>query len=77
MEQLVMGKNWVSILAVNAPVWNISGNVLPELQALVNTVETALGIAQNEDTRTPVATAQCREAFTQMEDKMRDIGLVR
>jgi hypothetical protein len=68
-----MGKNWVTILTAHAAAWNIPGTVLPGLQTLVTSAETALATAQNEDTRTPVATAQCREAFSRLEDHMRDI----
>jgi hypothetical protein len=65
-----MGKNWVSILSVKGPSWNIPEQ---DTQDLTTMVAAALTTAKNETTRTPVVTAQCKEAFQRMEDKMRDI----
>jgi hypothetical protein len=72
-EQLSMGKNWVTILTTSGPAWNVPGTDIQELSGLVTTADTALAEAKNETTRTPVVTARCKEAFWQMEEKMRDI----
>ena len=47
--------------------------MLAALDTLFQTAESALATAQNETTRTPVATAQCRAAFEALTEKMRDI----
>jgi hypothetical protein len=47
--------------------------VITDFTALTGAADTALSAAKNETTRTPVVTARCREAFTAMTDKMRDI----
>jgi hypothetical protein len=68
-----MAANWVSILPTKTAAWNIPGTVSGELAPLVSAAETALSTAQNEATRTPVATAQCKTAFDTLSAKMRDI----
>ena len=72
-EQLSMGKNWVTILSTGGPSWNIPGGDIQELSTLVSAADTALTEAKNEATRTPVATAKCKEAFQKMEGRMRDM----
>jgi hypothetical protein len=67
-----MGKNWVALLSVKGPSWNIPGQDTQDLTTLVAAADAALTTAKNEATRTPVVTAQCKEAFQKMEDKMRD-----
>ena len=66
-EQLSMGKNWVTILSTGGPSWNIPGGDIQELSTLVSAADAALAEAKNEATRTPVATAKCKEAFQKME----------
>jgi hypothetical protein len=56
-----------------ATAWNISNEIVQELLALVSDAETALATVKNEETRTPVATAQCRTAFEAMIAAMRDM----
>jgi hypothetical protein len=68
-----MAKDWASVAGTNAQAWGIPPAVITELDALVQTADTALAAAKNETTRTPVATAQCREAFEALTAKMRDI----
>ena len=47
--------------------------VLAELDAHIQAAESALSTAQNETTRAPVATAQCKADFEALTDKARDI----
>ncbi|GHV89010.1 hypothetical protein AGMMS50267_13700 [Spirochaetia bacterium] len=61
--QLAMAKDWKGVIPANASAWNIPAGVLQELDPLIQTAETALETEKNESTRTPVATAQCKEAF--------------
>jgi hypothetical protein len=56
-----------------AEAWNIPAALVQALQALVNAAEAALVVAKSEETRTPVATAQCRTAFGAMIAAMRDM----
>jgi hypothetical protein len=72
-EQLAVAKDWKAVMTVNAATWNIPAMVLTEFDTLIQAAETALSTAQNETTRTPVATAQCKAAFEALTDKARDI----
>jgi hypothetical protein len=72
-EQLAMADDWIVVCTINQTAWNIPGTVLTELTTLRNTARTALTNAKNETTRTPVANAQCREAFGVLADFMRDM----
>jgi hypothetical protein len=72
-EQLTMGKNWVTILQTKKSAWGIPDNTFTNLSGKVNAAEAALAAAKNEETRTPVATAQCKTAFEEMAAVMRDI----
>jgi hypothetical protein len=72
-DQLAMAKNWVLILNAKAGAWNVPAQEVQALDGLVTEADTALATAKNETTRTPVATARCREVFRRMEDKMRDV----
>jgi hypothetical protein len=47
--------------------------VITDLITLRETAAAALDTAKNENTRTPVATAQCKEAFDVLIAKIRDI----
>ena len=71
--QLAMARDWKSVMTAHAAEWNIPAAVLTEFDALVQAAESALETAQNETTRTPVATALCRAAFEALIRKMRDI----
>jgi hypothetical protein len=68
-----MAGNWGRILSTQKSAWNIPGAEVTELAVLTGAADAALTAAKNETVRTPAATAQCRETFKKMEDKMRDI----
>jgi hypothetical protein len=72
-EQMAMSKDWKAVMTANATAWNIPAAVLTNFDTLIQAAETALTTAQNETTRTPVATAQCKAAFEALTDKARDI----
>jgi hypothetical protein len=72
-EQLTMGKNWVTILQTQKSAWGIPDSTFTTLSDKVTAAETALTAAKNEETRTPVATAQCKTAFEELAAVMRDI----
>jgi hypothetical protein len=57
----------------NAAAWNIPDETVQKLEAEVNAADAALAAAKNEESRTPVATAQCKTAFDALEAVMRDI----
>jgi hypothetical protein len=69
--QLAMAKDWVSVTGT-VHLWSISLTAMQELGGLTEAAETALAAANNETTRTPVASAQCRAAFEALAAKMRD-----
>jgi hypothetical protein len=70
--QLAMAKNWQSVATTNAQIWGIPAAGLTEFGGLIQAADTALTTARNETTRTPVATAQCKEAFDARTAFMRD-----
>jgi hypothetical protein len=70
--QLAMAKDWQGVAGANAAAWGIPAAALTDLDAHIQTAESALSTAKNETTRTPVATARCKEAFNAMSDFMRD-----
>jgi hypothetical protein len=70
--QLSMAKDWLPVMTANAVPWNIPAAAITEFTALTNAAEAALAEAKNEATRTPVATALCREAFKALNDRERD-----
>jgi hypothetical protein len=70
--QLSMARDWKSVMAARAAARNIPASALTEFDALFQTAQGALETAQNETTRTPVTTAQCRAAFEALTAKMRD-----
>ncbi|MHB9293101.1 hypothetical protein Holit_02221 [Hollandina sp. SP2] len=72
-QQPAMAKDWQSVATANAQAWGIPAAVLTELNGLIQIADTALATAQNETTRIPVATAQCRVAFEALGEKMRDM----
>jgi hypothetical protein len=69
---LAMADDWISVCTARQTEWNIPYTALTELTTLKGTATTALEIAKNETTRTPVATAQCKEAFDALTVFMRD-----
>jgi hypothetical protein len=68
-----MARDWQSVAGTNASAWGIPPAVLQELNTLIQAADTALTTAKNETTRTPVATAQCKEAFDTLAAAMRDM----
>jgi hypothetical protein len=68
-----MARDWKAVMTAGAAVWNIPAGALTEFNGLFQAAEGALETAQNETTRTPVTTAQCRAAFEALTDTMRDI----
>jgi hypothetical protein len=73
LRLLAMAKGWLPVMTANAEAWGISPAVTTDFAALTGAADTAAAPAKNETARTPVVTARCREAFTAMTDKMRDI----
>jgi hypothetical protein len=71
-EQLAMADDWISVCAAKLTGWNIPGPALTELTALRDAAAAALETARNETTRTPVATARCKETFDALIAGMRD-----
>ncbi|MDR2510842.1 MAG: hypothetical protein LBC77_09390 [Spirochaetaceae bacterium] len=71
--QLVMARDWNAVIGGKASAWSIPQDVLTDLGALLQAAESALEVAQNEMSRTPVATARCKAAFEALTVKMRDI----
>ena len=70
---LAMGRDWQSVAGTGANVWGIPANVIQALDSLIQAAGAALAAAKNETTRTPVATAQCKEAFDALAAAMRDM----
>jgi hypothetical protein len=70
--QLAMADDWISVCTTRQTDWNIPYPALTELTTLRDTASVALETAKNETTRTPVATAQCKEAFDALTAFMRD-----
>jgi hypothetical protein len=68
-----MARNWQSIIQAKADDWNIPASVLTELGERIQAADAALATEQNETTRTPVATARCRETFDTLIAFMRDV----
>jgi hypothetical protein len=70
--QLAMADDWISVCTTRKTDWNIPDSALTEFAALKGAAAAALETAKNETTRTPVATAQCKEAFDALTGFMRD-----
>jgi hypothetical protein len=68
-----MAVNWGTILPAKETAWNMPVAEVTELADLCAAAESALAVAKNETTRTPVATAQCRTNFEALTAKMRDL----
>jgi hypothetical protein len=67
-----MANDWKPIMYNNKTAWNIPDPAVLQLSTLTTEAETALAAAQNETTRTPVTTAQCKTAFDALIAFMRD-----
>jgi hypothetical protein len=67
-----MADNWLSVCAGQKTNWNIPDSAMTDFITLKQTATVALETAKNETTRTPVATAQCKEAFDALTAFMRD-----
>jgi hypothetical protein len=67
-----MAKDWQPIMYGNKTAWNIPDPAVLQLSNLTTAAETALAAAQNETTRTPVTTAQCKTAFDALIAFLRD-----
>jgi hypothetical protein len=67
-----MADDWITVCTVKQTSWNIPYPALTELTTLRDGARTALETAKNETTRTPVANAQCKEAFDALSGCMRD-----
>jgi hypothetical protein len=63
--------NWCSYLTPKAAGFNIPAQAVTDLAQLASAANTALATAMDETTRTPVANAACRAAFTALVDAMR------
>ncbi|MDR0684434.1 MAG: hypothetical protein LBF83_04835, partial [Spirochaetaceae bacterium] len=70
--QLAMAKDWQSVAGANADAWGIPAAAMTSFGTHIQTAEGALAAAKNETTRTPVATARCKEAFDVLTAFMRD-----
>jgi hypothetical protein len=67
-----MAQQWVSVAGGHAGAWDISAAALTELGNRITAAESALKFAKDENNRTPVATARCKEAFDALSSFMRD-----
>ncbi|MDR1286855.1 MAG: hypothetical protein LBK08_04525 [Treponema sp.] len=70
---LEMARNWQSVAGTGGSAWGIPPSVMQNFDSLIQAAANALAAAQNETTRTPVATAQCKEAFDTLITAMRDM----
>jgi hypothetical protein len=68
-----MARDWQSVMGTKTTAWGIPAAVVTELGGLITAANTALTTAQNETTRTPVVTSQCKAACEALIAKMRDI----
>jgi hypothetical protein len=67
-----MAGDWISVCTVKKTGWNIPDAAIAEITTRRGNAAAALETAKNETTRTPVATAQCREAFEALAAALRD-----
>jgi hypothetical protein len=70
---LAMARDWQDVAGASASAWGIPPTVLQGLDTLIQAAGAALAAAKNETTRTPVATARCKEAFDALAAAMRDM----
>ena len=71
--KLVMVRKWMEVCTLNAEAWKIEEDVLKELSALADEADNSLKLVQHESTRTPVAHADCKEAFELLTAAARDM----
>ncbi|MDR1253231.1 MAG: hypothetical protein LBK62_13890 [Treponema sp.] len=64
--------DWIEVCGLKKTIWGIPDPAVAGLTTFRGTAAGALATAKNETTRTPVATAQCKEAFATLSDNMRD-----
>jgi hypothetical protein len=69
---LAMARDWLAVCLGKKTAWNIPDSAMEELITLRTAAGNALETAKNETTRTPAATAQCKEAFDALTAFMRD-----
>ena len=69
---LTMANEWKTVMNQYKTTWSVPDTLITGLGALIQTAEDALTTATQEETRTPVATARCKEAFDALIEKMRD-----
>jgi hypothetical protein len=69
---LVMSADWMTVCTPKKTDWGIPEAALTELSTLRADADVALTIVKTEASRTPVATARCREAFDALTAFMRD-----
>jgi hypothetical protein len=69
---LAMANDWILVCTGKKTAWNIPDTAMNNLDNRKDTAAVALEVAKNETTRTPVATAQCKEAFDALTAFMRD-----
>lgn len=70
--QLTMAKTWSPILGDKGASWGIPATDITELNSCITVADAALLRATSSE-RSPVITAQCREAFDALVEKMRYI----
>ncbi|MDR0375525.1 MAG: hypothetical protein LBH85_07355 [Treponema sp.] len=70
---LEMARDWQSVAGANAAAWGVPRSALRSLESLTQAAGAALATAKNEATRTPVATARCKEAFDTLAAATRDM----
>jgi hypothetical protein len=68
-----MVKVWITIITTYLQKWGIAESVVQNLSTLATAAENALDASQNDNTRTPVANARCKESFDALTAEMRDI----
>jgi hypothetical protein len=71
-DQFAMAKTWSVVLAARGADWGVPEADIAELNTLIAAADAALFHAKSSD-RSPVVTAQCREAFEELVEKMRYI----
>jgi hypothetical protein len=71
-DQLHMARTWISVLGIKGTAWGVLPAEITDLTALVATAEAKLNLAKSSE-RTTVITAECREAFDALIEKMRFI----
>ncbi|MDR0375393.1 MAG: hypothetical protein LBH85_06680 [Treponema sp.] len=69
---LAMASDWIAVCLSKMTEWNIPKSAITAIQTLRQAAAAALETAKNETTRTPVATAQCKETFDALIAGMRD-----